>query len=398
MSSGKKNKKALIMAGTHNDLGLIASIKKMGYYTICIGNIEGLPGQGQCDEYVPIDYSNANDVLEFAKEKEITNVIPTCNDTAVITACYVDNNLGINNLDNYDTIRILHNKDLFKKYISKFDIFSAKSDYFNKETEAKSFIKNIQYPIIIKPVDSSGGKGINKCNSYLDGEKAIEYAFQNSKCKRIIIEEFIDGTQHGFSTFLVDKKVVAICTNDEFSFENKYRVEIDTFPSSNYNAVSKYLIDKIEFLANKLELKDGIFHLQYIYKNGKPYLIEVMRRIVGNMYHVLGNILTNRNWELMQAEANLGIHVNNTLQIDTQNGFFAYKTIFAEKNGKIKSITIPDAYRPYMFKQYYLYNIGDSVDQYEKTQIGFLFFKFPNKKTMDKILIDEYRNDIVSID
>ena len=225
----------------------------------------------------------------------------------------------------------------------------------------------------------------------------LNNAFNHSKNKKIVIEDYIDGPQFGYCVFLINKRVVLTCTNNEYSFENEFRVEIDTFPSTNFKLVESKLDLFIENVAEDLNLKNGIFHIQYKYQDGKPYIIEVMRRIIGNLYHIPGNMLTGYNWDMLQAKAYIGESFEGLNFVSSQNGFYAYKTLFANSNGKIKSIDVPDYYQKYVFDKYLIKNIGDSINNYNVEQVGFLFFKFLDNDSMNNILINRYVNNIVKI-
>ena len=209
-------KKALLLCASHNDFGLIRALRKLGYYIIVTGNKPGLPGQKWCDEFIQADYSDKELILSIAKEKRIDAIVQCCNDFGVYTATYVAEQLGLPGYDSYNTCLTLHNKDLFKAFCKKYDIMSPISEGFSKFEEAESYLEETIYPIIIKPTDCSAGNGISKALNYDEAKKALLLAFRKSKVGRVVIEPFIDGTQHGFCTFLKDKKVVNVCSNNEY--------------------------------------------------------------------------------------------------------------------------------------------------------------------------------------
>lgn len=389
-------RKVLMLSSTHNDLGTIRSLRKLGAYIIATGNVAGFPGQVLCDEYIGADYSDKDKILSIAKEQKVDGVMQCCNDFGVCAAAYVSERLGlVSGYDSYETTLTLHNKDRFKALAEKLNLLTPRARAFSEMDEAVSYAKAADYPIIIKPVDLSGGKGISKASGCDEVLNAVKLAFQRGKCKKIVIEPFITGSQHGFCAFLRNRKVIAVCSNNEYSFEDPFRVEIDTFPADNFEEVAPFLIEEIEKIAEYLKLTDGIFHLQYIYDGKKPHIIECMRRILGNMYHVPGNLLMNTDFEYYETRAKLGLSLDTMSQNIQPEGFFAYKTLLAPKNGIIKSINIPKFYKKYLFNEYYLKNKGDAVTNYISEQLGFLFFMFPDAKTMKNCLIDNYSNDIV---
>ena len=388
-------KKALLLCASHNDLGLIRALRKMGFYIIATGNRENLIGQKWIDKFIKADYSDEKLILQIAKAEQIDNIVACCNDYGVYTAAYVAEKMRLPGYDSYETTLILNNKDKFKEFAYKNGILTPIAVSFTDKESAKSGIADMQLPLIVKPVDCSAGNGISVIELYDQAEKSINYAFEKSRASRIVIEPFLKGTQHGFCTYLFHKKVVAVCTNNEYSMINPYRVEIDTFPATNYEKYQNILIDQIEKIARILDLKDGIFHLQYMICGGKPWILEVMRRTIGNMYHVLGNELNGINWEYWEAKARCGMDCSNFPRTNNQEGYFAYKTILGIQNGTIKDIKIPKEYEKYIFEQIILLHPGDDIVSYKNQPVGLLFMMFSSEEEMINVLIDNYRNDLV---
>lgn len=389
-------KRALLLCTSHNDLGLIKALRKLGFYIIATGNRENSPGECWVDKYIKVDYSDKDLILSIAQKEKIDVICPCCNDFGVYTAAYVAEKMQLPGYDSYETTLTLHNKDKFKCFAKKYDILTLKTESYDDAEEALEAISKMQFPIIVKPADASAGNGINKVSNYGEAVWAVGEAFNKSRGKRIVVEPYVEGTQHGFCTFLVNQKVVACCTNNEYSILNPYRVEIDTYPADNWEEVYPVLVEQIEKIANILQLKDGIFHLQYIYKDGVPWIIEVMRRILGNMYSVPANMLTGIDWDYWEVRARCGLDCSMIPDV-VQEGYYAYKAIMAEKNGVIKSITIPESYDKYIYDQFMLLQQGDRITDYKREPVGFLFMMFSDEKEMKKVLIEQYRCDLVEI-
>ena len=391
-------KKALLLCSTHNDLGLIFALRKLGYYIVVGGNKAGLPGQHLCDKFILADYSDKEVMLKIARDEHIDAVVACCNDFGVYTAAYIAEKLGLPGYDSYDVTLTLHNKDRFKKFALENGISTPFSKMFVDRAKAIEYAMNAaKLPIIVKPTDASAGNGISKVTSIDDIQKAIDFAFNKTRVGRIVIEPFIVGSQHGFCTFLKNRKVVAICSNNEYSIVNPYRVEIDTYPADDYEKVGDELVNQIEKIADLLNLKDGIFHLQYIVdSDGRPMIIEVMRRILGNMYHIPGNWLTGMNWEYWQTRVQCGLSIDD-IPNGKQEGCFAYKAIMGAKNGTIADISIPDNMQSCIKDKYLLKHVGDEISNYLSEPVGFLFMMFKDAATMRNILIENYRNDLVTI-
>lgn len=388
-------KTALLLCASHNDLGLIRALRKLGYYIVATGNIPGLSGEKFVDEYIQADYSDKELILHIAEEHKIDVICQCCNDFGVYTASYVAEKLGLPGYDPYETTLLLHNKDRFKKFAQEHKLMTLKSYSFTTADSALEWINSARFPLIIKPTDASAGNGIMRIDSYDEAKEAVEFAFSKSRSKKIVVERFLSGSQHGFCTFLVNQKVVACSSNNEYSFLNPYRVEIDTFPADNYAIVEKTLVDQIEKIASILKLRDGIFHLQYIMDGDKPQIIEVMRRILGNMYSVPANLLNGIDWDYWETRAKCGLSCADFPQKTGQEGFYAYKTILAERNGQIQSIQIPPKYNKFLIGQFLLKKVGEPIENHKSEPVGFLFFLFSSMEQMRQVLIEEYDNSIV---
>ena len=388
---------ALLLCATHNDLGLIRALKKLGYYIIATGTKIDPLGHNWVDEWILADYSDKEKILSIAKEKNIDVICQCCNDFGIYTASYVAEKIGLPGYDPYETILTLHNKDKFKAFAKEYDIVTPEALYFTSEEEAMRVIPQMKLPIIVKPVDASAGNGIGKVEDAEAIEGAVRHAFENSRASRIVAEPYITGKQYGFCTFLLNKKVVAVASNNEYSFENPYRVEVDTWPSDTFEECKDILISQIEKMAEILNLKDGIFHLQYIYADGKPWIIEVMRRVLGNMYSVLSNPLNGFDWDYWETRAKCGLDCSGFPVNMEQKGFYAYKTVLAQENGIIETIKVPDEYRNFIFDEYWVKKTGDEIINCLNEPIGFLFMMFRNRAEMEDVLITNYRCDLVTM-
>ncbi|MCR4772068.1 MAG: ATP-grasp domain-containing protein [Oscillospiraceae bacterium] len=392
-------KKVLILNAGHNDERSIKALKEMNYYIISSGNRPYLPGHKMCDEYHPVDYSDMEAVLELAKALEIDRICNCCSDAGIITASYVAEKLGLPGYDSYETTLLLHNKDLFKKFAEKHGIDTPAAKQFLSADEAKEYAASAKYPIIVKAVDLSGGNGIRKAENPDEAASAIDNAFERSKVKHIVIEPYIVGSQHGFCSYLIDKKVVGYCSNNEYSIVNPYRVEIDTFPASDEAVVAGRIIAQIEKMAEALDLCDGTFHLQYITDaDDRPHIIECMRRIPGGLYTVPGESVSGINWDYWDARARCGESLADFPMFRHHNrGFFSYKCVMAPENGTIKNIVISPEIKKHRYGEWWLLHEGDKVEDYLSTPISYIFTAYGSQEEMRRILVDEYSDSRVEM-
>lgn len=381
---------ALLLNISHNELGLIRALHQLDYYVIATGNNPTLPGKDLVDEYVPMDYSNKKMILQFAQSRHINAIVPCCNDFGVITAAYVAEEMHLPGHDSYENTLILHHKDRFKEFTKKHNIQSPITTSFTSQQDAEQWVRTAEYPLMIKPVDLTGGKGCSRANNIQEANAAIDKAFKTSRIKHIVIEPFIEGTQHACCAFLVNQKVRAVCSNNEYSFTNPYKVEVDTYPADHFDEIKDFMIGEIEKIASILHLEDGIFHAQYLLKDGKPYIFEVMRRVLGNLYMVPASKLTGIDWELWEAKARCGIGCKDFVDAMEQKGFWAYRCVMGTKNGTIKDIYLADEIKPYVFNKYDIWQPGMNIDDWTNSQLGFYFMQFSSAQEMRRVMVEDY--------
>lgn len=392
-------KKVLILNASHNDERMIKALKELTFYVISTGNKPNLPGHQMCDEYYPADYSNKEEILELAKRLKIDRICACCNDFGVITASYVAEKLGLPGYDPYETALILHNKDCFKQFAKENDIDTPRAEQFLNVHDAKAFAKTATYPIIVKAVDLSAGNGIRKAENYEEAIGAINNAFACSRIKHVVIEPYIIGTQHGFCSFLINKKVVGYCSNDEYSFVNPYRVEIDTFPASDEDVVAGRIISQIEKMASILNLVDGCFHLQYITDStGHPHIIECMRRIPGGLYTIPGESVSGINWDYWEVRAKCTDSLLDFPVFRHHNkGYFSYKCVMADQNGEIRRIELSPELMKHRYGEWWLLRVGDNVDNYLSTPISYIFTSYTSQEEMKQVLVNRYKDSTVEM-
>lgn len=384
-------KTVLLLNISHNELGLIRALHQLDYYIIATGNNPALPGKDFVDEYVPMDYSNKDLILEFAQSRQIDAICPCCNDFGVITAAFVAEKMGLPGHDSYENTLILHHKDKFKEFTKKYAIHSPISASFTSVDEAKEWVRvNAEYPLMIKPVDLTGGKGCSRADNLEEALSAIEIAYNTSRVKHIVVEPYIEGTQHACCTFLVNQKVKAICSNNEYSITNPYKVEVDTYPADHFSEIQAFMIEQIEKIASVLKLKDGIFHAQYILRDGKPYIFEVMRRILGNLYMLPASKLSGIDWEYWEAKVKCGMNIDDFPEAMEQNGFWAYRCVMGTKNGVIKDICIPTDIQAYIYYKYEIWEPGYVVENWPNSQLAFYFMRFNSALEMRRVMVEEY--------
>lgn len=385
-------KKILILNGSFCEEPIIKKAKEMGNYVVTTGNVPDLCGHRFADKYIPCDYSDKDAILKLVQDNDIEGIIPCANDFGVITAAYVAEKMGWKGHDTYENALLLHHKDKFKQYCKEKNIPSPISEVFVSEEEAIGYCKSVRFPIIVKANDLTGGKGINRANNIEEAKMALKEAFSASRDKHIVIEPFIEGTQHSICAFLMNKKVYIASSCQCYSFSNPYLIQAETFESRYIQGdMKELLVNVIEDMANDLNLVDGIINLQLIIIDNKPYIIEVMRRCFGNDALFPYMQVTGFDWYKAYILAALGQDAS-IVNIDGPiKNYCGHFSVMAEKCGKIKSISIDDRIKAHTFRQLNMLKIGDVIDNPNAQRPIYLYYEYEDADKMNSEVL-QYNN------
>ena len=369
-------KKLLIAGGGYADIPLIKAAKRLGYFVITSGNRPDDMGHPIADKVSLADFSDAEAILAVAKENKVDGICPCCNDFSALSAAYAAEKLGLPGYDTFATTRLLHHKDLYRNFARKHQIPSPQAYAFSSEEDAIAFLGKLSFPVMIKPVDLTGGKGIAVVESIPEGKKAILDAFAISKAKRIVLEEFVAGTRHGFTAILSKGSVVFHLVDDEYYHLNQYMVSAASTPGTVAAEIVTELVTVSEKIAGLLNLVDGIFHVQFIVKDKKPYIIEICRRPPGDLYIELVRYATGFDYASCLIRCFSGEAAAWVKQTPVQRNFLRH-CVMTDKNGVFKRLNIDAAVQESIVDIFPLLQDGDTVENYLVQKAAISFHTFP---------------------
>lgn len=187
-------KKILLLGGSAQQLVAIRSAKRMGLYTVLCDYLPDNPGQYEVDKYYNTSTTDVEAIYEIAKNEQVDGVLAYASDPAALPAAIVAERLNLPTNPS-ESVAILGVKHLFRDFLQKNGFACPRYYTFspNIETEElKVKIRDFAFPIIIKPTDSSGSKGVTKLTNMKGFEGAITHAVNYSRNKILIVEEFIE--------------------------------------------------------------------------------------------------------------------------------------------------------------------------------------------------------------
>ncbi len=379
-----------MLNGSHSEIPLIRAAKALGFHVISTGNMPDLTGHTFADEYHCADFSIPEKILDLAKALNIDALCSCANDFGAITASFVAEKMGLPGHDSYEVSRLLHQKDNFKRFAQSHQISIPDFKWFHSLEAARRKANEIPYPAIVKPVDLTGGKGISRVNSKQEYLNAIQLAFELSRVKRIIVEEFVTGQLHSFSSFIIDQRVIFAFSDNEYAHYTPYLVSTSAAPAPHFEEAQSFLVNEVEKIARLLYLSDGIFHIQYINQNqfkrlGKeqiiPKIIDITRRCSGDFYPAPVSLSADLDWAQWIVKSEAGYDCKDFPQ-KKQRGFFGRHCIMSKRSGIVKAIDIHQDLQKNVVDYFTMWNKGEIIKNPLAHKLGVLTLRYQNEKEM----------------
>lgn len=391
-------KKILLLGGSAQQVVAIETAKRLGYYTVLCDYLDDNPGQYAADKFYLVSTTDKELVLKIAESEQVSGVLAYASDPAAPTAAYVSEKLGLYT-NPYKAVETLCNKDMFRSFLAENGFNAPLACGYDSVAEAVSDAARFRLPIIVKPVDSSGSKGATVLHT-LDGlSAAVEFALSYSRCKRIIIEEFIEKKHPyliGGDVFVQDGKVVLWglmnCHRD--SKVNPLVPVGKSFPLELPDSDIVNVKNTLQRLVDSLNFKSGAINVELVVdKFNRVWPIDIGPRNGGNMIPDLLGYIFGVDIVEMSVKAAMG----EKFSVDIQEGqpYFATHNLHSSEDGIFKDIQFSAEIESYIIKKCIYKKAGDVVEYFDNASkaLGIVFLKFDSKESMVKIL-DNISNHI----
>lgn len=382
-------KKLMLLGGLRYLLPVIEAAHQQGYYVITCDYLPHNIAHKYSDEYVDVSIVDKEAVLKVAREKKIDGIMSFAVDPGVITASYVQNEMGLPSFGPYESVCILQNKDRFRAFLTEHGFNVPKAKGFGSMDEALAAKDWYPWPVIVKPTDSAGSKGVSRVDRYEDLKPALEDAFEHSISGRVIVEEFIEkqGCSSDSDSFSLDGGLVFTSFSAQrFDRDatNEYVPAAYSWPSTFTDDQEAYLKSELQRLLTLLHMQTSVYNIETrIGTNGKQYIMEVSPRGGGNRLAEMARMGTGVDIITACVRAAVGDSVP-TIEQKTFDGHWAEVILHSEKTGKFKQLNISPEVVPYIKQTDLWVKPGDTVNTFRGANdtIGTLVMRFDTEKKL----------------
>lgn len=386
-------KKILLLGGSPQQIVAINTAKKLGLYTVLCDYLADNPGRKYADRFYLESTTDKEAILRIAKTEKIDFIVAYASDPAAPTAAYVAEIMGLPT-NPYNAVMTLCNKDLFRDYLSSHGFNTPRFKGYESKQDVMKDLHNFTLPIIIKPVDSSGSKGVTVIYDLENVEIAIDFAFSFSRAGRIIVEEYVEKKHEyliGGDIFVLDGKVIqwGLLNCHRGTSVNPLVPVGKSFPPKLKNEDLNLIKDTLQKLVSSLGIKFGPMNVEIIIdRNNKVFPIDIGPRSGGNMIPDLLGMIFNCDVVEMCIKAAMGNTID--LQFDDGNLYYATYNLNSDVDGEFKGITFSSDIEPFVIRKCIYKSEGDYVHAFNNASdaIGIVFLKFNTSDEMNTFLKD----------
>lgn len=386
-------KKLMVLGGAKYVLPIIEAAHKLGIYVITCDYLPDNYAHRFSDEYCNVSIIEKEKVLEVCKKYKIDGITSFACDPGVITAAYVAEKMKLPNVGPYESVCILQNKGKFREFLKKnnFNVPVAK-----KYKEIKDAIKDVEefhWPIIVKPTDSAGSKGVVCVKKMNDLENGIRYALSFSHSKEFIIEDFIEpcGFSSDTDSFSINGNLKFVSFNCQWfdkGAQNPFVPAAYSWPSCMTEQQQKELKNEIQRLLTLLRMETSIYNIETrIGIDGRAYIMEVSPRGGGNRLSECIRYATGIDMITNMVKYSVGLTTDDIFH-KPYVGFWAEIILHSNKTGVFKEIWIADEIVGQVVECDLWIEEGTYVREFTAANesIGTLIFNFDSQEYMKEVL------------
>lgn len=386
-------KKLLLLGGLRYLLPVIEAAHKEGYHVITCDYLPENIAHKYSDEYYNVSIIDKDTVLKLASDLKINGIMSFAVDPGVVTAAYVAEKLGLPFQGSYESVCILQDKAKFRQFLTDhgFNVPTAKG--YSDITEALADVSRFHWPVIVKPVDSAGSKGVSRVDTPNGLKRAIEYALSESHSGHFIIEDFLEKEGHSSDTdcFSIGGRLMYCSFSDQRfdeNAENPYTPAAYSWPSTIPSKAQEELYDELQRLITLLNLQTGIYNVETrLCKNGKPYIMEMSPRGGGNRLAEILEHATGTKLITNAVRAAVGDPIDK-LEMPKYSGHVAEIILHADRHAVFEGLDISSEYAQYIIESDLWVKRGDMVHGFTgaNNAIGTLVLRFPSQDILEKAM------------
>ncbi len=397
-------RKILLLGGSAAQLIAIETAKRLGYYTVLCDYLPDNPGQFIADSFYLVSTTDKDAVLSVAKEEKIQGIVAYSSDPAAPTAAYVANALNLPGMD-YDIVRHFCEKQLFREFLVENGFNVPKSIEVKVPFAPCSIdVSSLNFPLIVKPTDSSGSKGVTVIEKEEELKEALVYAQKYSRNGVLIVEEFI-LRDHPFvieaEIFAIGGQVVTwgLINSIRDAASNPLLPAAYSYPLEISNERKELVKKEVSRLVKATGKTSGAFNIEMIIdEHNHLYFLDAGPRNGGNMLPEFISMIARK--DIVEATIKTAMGDNRDIDVTLdgeEGGYWGLGVLHTSQSGVFDGVEYSPLAKQALVREEVQKQKGEVVQPFERCNdlVGLNFLHFNTQKDMDDVMCNT--NDTMKV-
>lgn len=387
----------LFLGAASSQIPPIRYARLAGYRIVTCDNRPSNPGHLLADASYNVSTTDLESVLRIARAERVDGVVAYASDPAAPTAAYVAERLGLPG-NPYESVLTLTEKDRFRSFLRENGFRAPLSDSFTEEGAGLEWFRSLASPAFLKPVDSSGSKGVSRVESDDQFAAAFQHARRYSRSGRVIVEMEIrrQGLQVAGDGFVREGRLAFRCWADEhFDIECNGLVPIgQTFPTVRPDDQQTVAHGETQRLLSLLGITQGALNFDFVFDDsGNFHFLELGPRNGG--CRIPEAVLMGTGVDMISRTVEVAIHGTcEALEFQPVVGYWSTYMVHSLAPGAFESLRITDWMRDRIVDLDLWVKPGDPVRRYigSDDTLGAAILQFESLESMLAAIDDMNRH------
>ncbi len=383
-------KSILLLGGSAQQTVAIKAAGELGYRVVLCDYLPDNPGRHYADSYYNVSTTDIEAVYKVAEDEKVSGILAYASDPAALPAAVVCERLGLPT-NPAESVEILGVKHKFREFLRDNGFACPKAYTFSPSdsiTGIAEAVRSFTFPIVIKPTDSSGSKGVTVLDAPDGLEKAVEYASGYSNNKIIIAEEFI---RKGFPEVIGGDIFIRDGVIEIFGLMSCLRKGRGTglipigklFPAGLTAGQEDNIKRELQNLVSMLGIRFGEMNVEIILdEQDKVHFLELGPRAGGNMIPL--QLTDALGVDLVKANVTAAMGESPDLRMNRKEGCFMTHVLNSDTCGKFKGVAFSPEIEPCIYRKVFYKKAGDPVETFDGAgkALGIIFMHIDTEARM----------------
>lgn len=287
-----KGKRLLVLGGDRLSAEIVKKAKELGIYTIVTDwySEDQSPAKKIADKSFLASTADIEAMVQLIRDEKVDGVLTGFTDSTLPYYARICEEAGLSCYGTKEQFEMLTNKKIYKGLCRDFDVPVVEDYEFTDGFDANK-ADAINYPVLVKPVDNSGARGISICKNKQELQEGYEKALEFSKSKEVLVERYIDGKEITVFYILQDGEIHLTALANRHIKQNQENVialpVAYTFPSIQLENYREAAEPKVKAMFQSLGLKNGMVFMQCLVEDGECILYDMGFRLTGSLEYKL---------------------------------------------------------------------------------------------------------------